>query len=944
MRAKSWIAIRQALNRRRLVVPEVVQTSNMDCGPASLKCLLQGFGINVSYGRLREACHTSIDGASIDTLTEVAVQLGLDAEQVMLPLEHVLAPEAQALPAIAVVRNSQGLTHFIVIWSARAGLVQVMNPEGGRQWMTPGQLHRWLYIHALAVDEKEWRKWAATEEFTGCLRRHLARLHVGPEASADLLANAAADETWRSLAGLQACVRMMQVVAASAKFRRERKGELIHSLFARVRDTDLSWNATLAKQVWPTIPPQYWSVLPAPPTPDGSNQLLLRGAVLVRARGRRDKTEAVEADRIHSPETEIPPEVAAALEEPPNRPIRDLFRMMRADGLFEPAMLIKALFVGSAAVLIQAILFRGFLDIGRNVNLAQNRLIALAMLTAFMVAVMILNIPVAIGVVRMGRRLEARLRIAILAKLSRLDDRYLKSRLVSDMAERSHSVHMIRQLPGIGFQLLGTIFQLIMTIAGVVWLAPESAFMAVTCAAVAASLPILVQPLLAERDMRVRNHAGALSRFYLDAMLGLIPIRAHAGERAVRYMHEQLLIEWGRAGLRLQRLAISLGAFQGIIGFGLAIWIISAHVANPGEAGSLLLVMFWALSIPALGSAIGSIVCSYPSCRNVALRLMEPLGAPEIDARREKAVQPDSYEPVRAGLGVSIEIDAANLTVTGASILTNINLQVPPGSHVAIVGRSGAGKSSLVGLLLGWSRLSSGTILVDGMPLDGERLKQLRHETAWVDPAIQLWNRSLEYNLRYGSNGEGPGDFSHIIGMAELRDLLESLPDGLQTPLGESGALVSGGEGQRVRFGRAMLRSKARLVILDEPFAALDRPRRERLISKARELWRDATILYITHNIDEALDFPRVLVFDNGRIVEDGCPRELLEIEDSHYRAMYESDAAVRSRFMSSEFWRRLLLRNGRLVERASRRTIRTKAEAQLNDESSRRLESPAPR
>src|ERR671923_1912833 len=85
-------AMRTGLTRtgRRLLVPEVVQTSAMDCGPAALKCLLEGFGIPVSYGRLREACQTDVDGTSIDTLEEVAQQLGLEAEQVMLPVDHLL--------------------------------------------------------------------------------------------------------------------------------------------------------------------------------------------------------------------------------------------------------------------------------------------------------------------------------------------------------------------------------------------------------------------------------------------------------------------------------------------------------------------------------------------------------------------------------------------------------------------------------------------------------------------------------------------------------------------------------------------------------------------------------------------------------------------------------------------------------------------------------------
>ena len=100
--------------RRRFLVPEVVQTSNMDCGPATLKALLEGFGIRANYGRLREACQTDVDGTSIDTIEEVANQLGLEAEQIMLPRDHVYLEAARALPAVAVIVQPNGNTHFVV--------------------------------------------------------------------------------------------------------------------------------------------------------------------------------------------------------------------------------------------------------------------------------------------------------------------------------------------------------------------------------------------------------------------------------------------------------------------------------------------------------------------------------------------------------------------------------------------------------------------------------------------------------------------------------------------------------------------------------------------------------------------------------------------------------------------------------------------------------------
>ena len=214
---------------------------------------------------------------------------------------------------------------------------------------------------------------------------------------------------------------------------------------------------------------------------------------------------------------------------------------------------------------------------------------------------------------------------------------------------------------------------------------------------------------------------------------------------------------------------------------------------------------------------------------------------------------------------------------------------------MAIVGGSGAGKSSLVGLLLGWHRPVAGRVLVDGRACDGARLDSLRSQTVWVDPAVQLWNRSLLDNLLYGNRGTGLERVGDVVQQAELYDVLQRLPDGLQTTLGEGGGLVSGGEGQRVKFGRGLARSCPRLVILDEPFRGLERGRRHVLLERARRHWRDATLLCVTHDVRETLDFPRVLVMEGGQVLEDGVPAELVSNPDSRYRRLLDAEDAVRA-------------------------------------------------
>jgi ATP-binding cassette subfamily B protein len=141
---------------RRWLVPEVVQTSSMDCGPAVLAAVLKGFGIPARYDRLREACQTDVDGTSIDMLEEVARQLGLDAEQVMLPADHLLMPEAAALPALLVVRQPGGLTHFVLVWRCLGPLVQVMDPAVGRRWTSRRQLLEQVHVHQQRVPAAAW--------------------------------------------------------------------------------------------------------------------------------------------------------------------------------------------------------------------------------------------------------------------------------------------------------------------------------------------------------------------------------------------------------------------------------------------------------------------------------------------------------------------------------------------------------------------------------------------------------------------------------------------------------------------------------------------------------------------------------------------------------------------------------------------------------------------
>jgi ABC-type bacteriocin/lantibiotic exporter with double-glycine peptidase domain len=890
--------------RRRFFAPEVVQTSAMDCGPACLKSLLEGHGIHVSYGRLREACHTDVDGTSIDTLEQVACDLGLDARQVMVPVDHLLLRESGLLPALLVVRQPSGMTHFVVVWSERAGLVQIMDPATGRRYSTRRDLLDEVHVHEMAIPVATWCEWSATDDFLSALRRRITNLGVTKSQADRWIGAPSPEDSWRRLAALDAATRMVATVVRGGGLHTGREAErALDAFFERARD----------EAVEPTsvLPAECWTVRP---TGSDGTQLTLRGAVLLSIAGTR------ELHGESTPRAELAPDLALALAEKPAQPGRALLSMLRADGLLSPAMLAGLLALSTLAVLVEALLFRSLFGVGRAIAVPEQRLAAIVALALFIALLAGLEVPIARRALGLGRRLELRMRMALLQRIARLDDRYFRSRLVSDMADRAHRLHEIRQVPELGTEVVRCVFGLVATTAGIVWLAPGSAPLAIACAATAIFVPWFGQPLLAEGDLRVRNHAGALLRFHLDALLGVVPLRAHAAARSVRSGHDAQVGEWARAGLQLQRRVVAVEAVQSIACFGLVAWLVLDQTLRASTSGNALLLAYWALSLPVYGQQLGLCARQYPTQRSTTLRFLEMLGAPVDEERPADARASDlstQPAPLANGAertrGVAIRMESVSVKAGGHTILDGVDVAIEAGSHVAIVGQSGAGKSSFVGLLLGWFSPATGSVRIDGEELDARRLAQLRLETAWVDPSVQIWNRSLLDNLTYGGDGAAASAIGSTLDRARLGSVLQRLPDGLQSSLGEGGSLVSGGEGQRVRLGRACMRETVRLAVLDEPLRGLARDQRTEMLASMRANWRDATLLCVTHDVGETLEFDRVIVVEGGRIVEDGAPRTLAG-ESSRYAAMLAAESAVRSGLWSGSTWRRLSLEGGRLV------------------------------
>jgi ABC-type bacteriocin/lantibiotic exporter with double-glycine peptidase domain len=895
-----WREWRRAQRGRRYLVPEVIQTSSMDCGPAALAALLNGLGIQVSYGRLREACQTDVDGTSIDTLEDLASQIGLQAQQILLPRDHLFLDFAQNLPAIVVTRHGSGMPHFVVCWRLHGALVQVMDPATGRRWQRASRFQQDLYVHSQPMPGAALRKWLAGKGFSRPLSLRMQHLGV-PSADADrLLQQARGERGWQRLAQLDAAVRM---VADFVSARATQRGREAMALI-----TALTFASDAAE-----VPDSYWTVRPllAGPRPDGEaapapvEQVVIRGAVLVTIRGRKKEEEEAAAKRLAA----LPADLRAALSEPPPRPLTALFELLpRGTGSLGLILAVAALVAAGLQIELD-VLLRSALHVLGFLHSSVQRLGAPTLFLAFMLGVFGLNVISQWNVTRLGRILEIKLRAAFFSKLPRLNDHYFHSRPISDMTERAHSLARIRQLPQLLVDLLRTTAMTTLTAGALIWLSPRDGWLIVLLLLSMLALPTALQPLLLGLDMRLRTFAGTLMRSYLDALIGLSPTRTHGAERTLARDQEEVLSSWARVRLSGLSAQIAAQAVQIGLGYALVGWLILRYLGNGGDAAGLLLLYYWAMALPGNASELSQTLQQYPDLRNVTMRLLEPLGAPAT-------VEEDlaSVMTVREAKTLSIALRDVTVSLGGHPVLQNISTEIAAGTHVAVVGASGAGKSTLVGLLLGFHPVSSGQVLLNGVAVKTDELVQLRSSVAWVDPDVRLWNRSLFDNLHYTQASDRVDALGRAIETADLTRVMARLPSGLATPLGEGGRLVSGGEGQRVRLARALMQTAPQLALLDEPFRGLDRTQRQELLDRARKHWQGTTLIYVSHDIATTLTFPRVLVIDGGRLVEAGEPVALSAQPGSRYAALLLAEKTVRHDLWASKEWQRIAMVDGQLV------------------------------
>ncbi len=220
-------------------------------------------------------------------------------------------------------------------------------------------------------------------------------------------------------------------------------------------------------------------------------------------------------------------------------------------------------------------------------------------------------------------------------------------------------------------------------------------------------------------------------------------------------------------------------------------------------------------------------------------------------------------------------------------IIDHFSLEVKAGETIAFVGPSGSGKSTLLNLLIGFIQPSSGRIFLDNQPLDELDMRSVRNYLAVVPQTTLLFSASIKENITYGLKNVSKERLDEVIEAAQLSSLIDQLPDGLDTLVGEHGNKLSGGQKQRISIARALIR-QPKIILLDEATSALDNQSEKKIQQALNYLTETPTTFIVAHRLSTIKEADKIVVIDEGKIVEMGTYEELLAQEGYFYRLKNE--------------------------------------------------------
>jgi ATP-binding cassette, subfamily B, bacterial len=388
---------------------------------------------------------------------------------------------------------------------------------------------------------------------------------------------------------------------------------------------------------------------------------------------------------------------------------------------------------------------------------------------------------------------------------------------------------------------------------------------------------VVVTPLIRRRQRLVDQREEAIARVsghVADSLANMDTVHAFAAERREAAEHaarvaeqrRKSILSWDYSNLRIDTVVAPMSVAAQALGLLLAIML--------GTGAHGIEAIF--VSFTYFSNAMSIMFQFNQIYRNLESSLTEAAQFTELLLTPATVTDPDEPEPLRHEPS-DVRFEGVSFTHAGGRpLFTGLDLDVPSGTRIGLVGRSGGGKTTLTRLLLRMTDVQEGRILIGGQDISRLRQEDLRGLIAYVPQDPAMFHRTLRENIAFARPGATEAEIRQAAEAAHVTEFVDALPDGFDTLVGERGVKLSGGQRQRVALARAILRD-APILLLDEATSALD-SESEGLVQRA--LWRlmeGRTAFVIAHRLSTVARMDRLIVLDRGQIIEQGAHQELLD-------------------------------------------------------------------
>ncbi|HXR98888.1 MAG TPA: ABC transporter ATP-binding protein [Terriglobales bacterium] len=508
------------------------------------------------------------------------------------------------------------------------------------------------------------------------------------------------------------------------------------------------------------------------------------------------------------------------------------------------------------------------------------------LLMATVTARAILNYYQRLILITISRLIEYDLRNDILARLETLSVSFFQKYRTGDLMARAiNDLSAVRNMLGPGIMYSAQAVVLFAYVITILWHKDPTLTLIAFVPAPFVSLAVQwFGKRIHERFERIQSMFSDLATRVEENLTGLRLVRAYTREAREEASFDRLNQDYVHRNLRLVLLSGALDPLlQFLLGvaFVLVLWfggraVLEHRISIGGYADFNLYMAQMAFPMIALGYVINLVQRGAASLGRLRELLLQ---TPEIG---DSAATDHSITSIRG----EIEFRHLDFSYNGAPVLRDINLRVPAGETLALVGHTGSGKSSLVSLIPRLFDAPPGMVLIDGRPIREIPLELLRQSIGLVPQETFLFSDTLRANIAFGAPDASDDQVRAAADIAGLSRDVADFPDGYETRVGERGLTLSGGQKQRTALARAIIRNP-RILIMDDALASVDTITEERILEQLESVTRERTTILISHRISTVRNADTIVVLDQGRIAEQGTHADLIG-RGGLYASLYE--------------------------------------------------------